>query len=470
MSLLSGLLLAADLAAALAAGFHVLLNKRDPRAIIGWLAICLLTPFVGAAMYYLFGINRVQTRARRLAARSPFAAGDDLKHRNQPTLLDPELRVLAGIAGSITEHPLLAGNQVDCLHDGEQAYPAMLDAIGASQRQVYLATYIFDTQGTGETFIGALADAAHRGIDVRVLVDGVGELSSLPRASQRLRQAGVRVERFIPPRLLPPQLSINLRNHRKILVVDGRLAFTGGMNISNDHLAGNIANRNRITDLHFRLQGPVIGPMMQTFLEDWGFVTGEREPVPVLDHQQAGLAFCRAITDGPNEDMEKLLQVLTAVISAARRRIGVMTPYFLPPGELLGALRAAAQRGVQVSLLLPGAIDHPSINWGAQHILDLLLEAGVRIGYRPAPFAHSKLLLVDDAYTLLGSANLDPRSLRLNFEFGVEVYDRALSEALWVHFESVRSRCRPLTVAELRGRSLPIKLRDALAWSCSPYL
>lgn len=469
LSTLSWLWLPLDLLLSTLASGHALLTKRDPRAMIGWVALCYLTPFIGSVLYYLLGINRVQTRARRLAARSPFTtATPSPDHPSTP--LDTDIRKLSGIAAHISEQPLVGGNRVDCLHDGEQAYPAMLEAIAQARRSVFLASYIFDTGSVGQRFIEALGTALERGLDVRVLVDGIGELSGRPRASRLLARRGLRVARFIPPRIIPPQLSINLRNHRKILVIDGEVAFTGGMNISHLHLAADKTNPRRVTDLHFRLQGPVAGQLQQAFLEDWGFVTGEREPVPEPDPPVSGSAFCRTIVDGPNEDLDKMIEVMIAVICAARRRIGIMTPYFLPPAELLSALRAAALRGVDVALLLPGKPDHAFINWGASHVLDLLLRDRVWVGLRPPPFAHSKLLLIDDAYTLLGSANLDPRSLRLNFELGVEVYDRDVAWELWRHLETVRLRCRALDNATLTDRPLPIRLRDALAWSCSPYL
>lgn len=470
--LVSGLLVALDLVLVLTVTIHVLLHKHDPRSMIGWIAICLLIPFIGALLYYLFGINRVQTRARRLAARSPFQAG--IRQRPtpppHPACLGDKQQALADIGRRITGQALQIGNRLHCLYNGEQAYPAMLASIATARRSVYLSSYIFDTNPTGRTFIRALHNAYRRGLDVRVLVDGIGELNSWPRASRLLQRRSVPVARFIPPRLFPPQVSINLRNHRKILVVDSEIAYTGGMNISHHHLAAAHRNPERITDLHFRLTGPIVQSIQQTFLEDWGFVTGDRRPVHEPLPTPQGEACCRAIIDGPNEDMDRLIQVLTAVICAARHRIGIMTPYFLPPNELLAVLRAAALRGVAVTVLLPGHIDHAFVHWAANNILGLLLRDGVRIMHQPPPFAHGKLLLIDDNYLLLGSANLDPRSLRLNFEFNVEVFDRPLAEELWRHFEQLTARSTPVTREALQQRSTAVRLRDALAWACSPYL
>ena len=472
MSLPHWLIVVADLVlAALAAG-HVLLNKSDPKAAMGWIAVCFLTPFVGSILYFLFGINRVVTRAQRLAAASPFQAGaGGLQPITEPTDLPPPIQELARIGNKATQKALLAGNDVRHLHNGEQAYPAMLEAINNACESVLMTTYIFDTRATGQQFIEALAQAVERGVDVRVIVDGIGEWGGMPRASQRLADRGIRVARFIPPRLIPPALSINLRNHRKILVVDNRSAFTGGMNISYKHLAADQDNLDRVTDMHFHLQGPVVEQIRQAFLEDWGFATDERESLSLQPTQkQVGQAYCRVISDGPNEDLDKLATVLLGVFSSAQQRIAIITPYFLPSLDMLAALRAAVLRGVEVTVILPAKSDHAVVYWATRKLLNLVISYGIQVFYQPPPFAHTKVLLIDDCYALIGSANLDPRSLRLNFEMNVEIYEQQFADHLWQHFDYLRSQSRQITSLELAQRSLLVKLRDGLAWLASPYL
>jgi len=463
-------------ASLLSAG-HALLHKRDPRAALGWVALCLALPGVGAVLYWLLGVNRIRTLARDwqasgrgmhghlpeccvwvadLAAELPFRA------ENYAALLS--------LADTVTRRPLLQGNAVQPLHNGEEAYPAMLAAIGGARESIFLSTYIFDSDRTGREFVAALRGAAERGVDVRLLVDALGERYSRPTARRLLLGSGVRVARFLPPSLSERGIHLNLRNHRKLLIVDGEIGFCGGMNIGDRHLVQREDPR-RVVDIHFRVAGPVVGQMQEAFLEDWQFATGEpcaeiRYPAA---EAQAG-AFCRGISAGPNEDFEKLAWLVIGALDCARRHVRIMTPYFIPERTLVAAINAASLRGVTVEIVLPERNNLPYVAWATRAYLWELLQYGTRIYYQPPPFVHSKLLLVDDAYALLGSANLDPRSLRLNFEFCLEVYDRRLNEALAGHFDRIRESSRLVRRSDLDARPLPIQLRDALAKLFSPYL
>lgn len=481
---LSWLLAVVVTGAALAAAGHALLFKREPRSALGWVSVCLLFPAVGPLFYYLFGINRIRTRARRLQAEAPA----EIKHRSgsgAPPMLTaptetlgrilephPDLRTgldnLVRLGTLVTQLPLTRGNRVRMLVNGEAAFPAMLEAIEAAESTVYLATYIFDTDDTGGRFVDALAAAVERGVEVRVLVDGVGELYSLPRVSRVLRRRSVPVGRFLPPRLLPPQVNINLRTHRKILVVDGRTAFTGGMNIGDRHLAER-TDPGRVLDVQFEIVGPVIRQLEDVFLDDWEFATGESLE-PRAAARPAGDTWARAVVDGPAEELDKLANLLIGAVSAARSRVWLMTPYFLPPRELIVAMQSAVLRGVDLRIVLPGHNNLPYVHWASRNVLSELMHWGVRIWYQPPPFVHTKLLLVDDDYTQMGSANIDPRSLSLNFELSMELYDHELAGTFEEHFDGAFAVSRELTVQELEARPLWIRLRDAGAWLFSPYL
>lgn len=456
---------------ALLAGGHALLNKRDPRAAWGWIAVCLLFPLAGPALYAVFGINRIQTRARGLL---PDAEHDVSGVRSDKTLLAEALRRSDGrraplpVSEAASRWPLCAGNRVEPLHNGEQAYPAMLEAIAMARERVWLSSYIFRSDEIGRQFVAALHSAQQRGIEVRVLIDGVGEYYSLPRIGKLLRRHKLKFARFLPPRLIPPSLHINLRTHHKLLIIDGHTAFTGGMNIGANHLVEQ-ASRQATRDLHFRLQGPVSAQLALAFALDWHYATGESLTVPEPG-PPSGDALCRTITDGPNEDLDRMRTVLFSAMCSARKRIWIMTPYFLPFNEFISALNVAALRGVDTAIILPEKNNHPVIHWASHHILDLLLSAGVNIYFRPPPFAHNKLFLLDDDYALIGSPNLDPRSLRLNFEIGVEIYDHDFTRTMREYFSSVRNHSRAISTEEIRGRSFPVRLRDATCWLFSPYL
>jgi len=462
---------------ALATACHALLYKRDPRAALGWIAACLLYPLLGPVLYVLFGVNRVRTRAKKLGQRRQFFlyVGYERPEDEDAALLSSldvpeEVKAIARISDAVTRRPLVGGNRIELLHNGEQVYPAMLEAIEHVERSLFLSTYIFETNDTGQRFIDALARATGRGTDVRVSIDGVGELYSIPRAGTLLERRGVRVARFLPLSLIPPELHINLRNHRKILVADGTVGFIGGMNIGDRHLAERVENPSRVVDVHFRLAGPVVTQIEHLFLEDWGFSTGEHTVPSQALAIGTGSMICRAIVDGPNEDLDKLSTILVGAVSAARQRIFLMTPYFLPSRELISALQSAALRGVEVTILLPAKNNLPFVHWATRNMLWELLERGIRVFYQPPPFVHTKLFVVDDQYALIGSANIDPRSLRLNFELAVEVFNTEFAKILIKHIQRSIERSLEVSLKYLDSRRLPVRVRDALAWLFSPYL
>jgi cardiolipin synthase len=454
---------------------HALLNKRDPRSALGWVAVCLLFhPAAGGILYWLFGVNRIHTRAQRWQQRGEWGLAPhicqlyDVRTTEMPAALKQEVAALLAVSDRVNRWPVLGGNRIAMLQNGEEAYPAMLAAIHTARRCIYLSTYIFDTDTTGRTFIDALGAATARGVDVRVLVDGLGALYSLPPAPGRLRKAGVRAAWFLP---MTEGIHINLRNHRKLLVVDNATGFTGGMNIGDRHLAMNEANPSRVADLHFQVDGPAVMQMEQVFMEDWRFATGDAELLsPPAAPSAAGTAYCRGISDGPNHDFEKLHLLIIGAISTAKTSVQIMTPYFLPEASLISALTAAAFRGVEVSIILPQRNNLPYVAWASQALLWELLQYGIRILYQPPPFVHTKYLMIDHGYALIGSSNLDPRSLRLNFEFNLEIYDDATINALECHFDTARRRSRPITLEEVEARPFPIKLRDAATKLFIPYL
>ena len=455
-----------------AAVFHALLYKRDSRSALGWIGFCIVFPLAGPLLYAAFGVNRVHTRARELKPppHRPRLVAYELGAGLNPVL--GQYRGILNVGYSITGNMPSAGNQVQLLCNGEQIYPAMLADIKQAQNRISLCTYIFDTDSVGRQFIDLLAAKARSGVTVRVIVDGVGECYSWPRASSALRRAGVPVATFMPVRLLPPSLSINLRNHRKILVIDETIGYTGGANIGRRHLVDDQTNTKRVADVHFRLQGPIARELEKLFLADWRFASGESAALsePVASRIDVLGARCRLISDGPNEDMDRLIMLYLGVISSAQHRIDIMTPYFLPERELAAALRSAVLRGVEVRILLPGQNNLPFVHWASQHMLGELLQWGVRVFYQPPPFVHSKLMLVDEDYCLIGSANLDSRSLRLNFELGVEIFDATLNRQLSEYFQQALYKAREVTLDDVLQRKTWRRARDAAVALFSPYL
>jgi cardiolipin synthase len=477
MGILGWVLIILYASVALVFAGHALLNKRNPRSALSWISIILIFPFFGMLTYYLFGINRVRSRARKLDYRSPFRLQTDvcnLTGPKSPTMKTSRLpQAICGIArisDAVTQHAIVGGNKVDIFHNGEETYPAMLESIRSAQNIVYFTTYLFETNSTGRQFIKALEEVHRRGVDVRVIIDGVGEYYGFPRAGNLLKKKGIRVARFLPPTLLPPSVHINLRNHRKILIVDGSVGFTGGMNIGDRYLAERKKNPSRVIDVHFKFEGPVVRQIEQAFLEDWGFVTGEYLDLIPISPIPAGPALCRTIVDGPHEKIDRLETILMGSLASATSSIYLMSPYFLPSRELTAALEIAALRGVSVNIILPGKNNFVFMKWAANNFLWKLLECGIRIYFQPPPFVHSKLLVIDDYYVNIGSTNLDPRGLRLNFELNVEIYDTELAKKITGHCREAIKSSKEIQLNDLEARSLPAQIRDAVFWLFSPYL
>jgi cardiolipin synthase len=474
--LVLGVIFAGAAFLSLASVGHALLFKRDPRSALGWIMACLVLPLLGPVLYWSMGVNRIRTRARQwLESGRRLAGWDTLSGPRAPEdrpALQPGseyLTELCNLTDRLVGSPLVAGNRMLVLHNGEEAYPAMLAAIAGARRSINLSTYIFDGDGSGRRFVDALRAAAGRGVDVRVIVDSLGEKYSHPSARKVLRGSPVRVGRFLP---LRQGGYVNLRNHRKILVVDGATAFTGGMNIGDRHLVERSGPPPAVTDVHFRVEGPVVAELQKVFLEDWYFVTGElvEDAAFFPPIAPAGASLARTVADGPDREYRTLNLVILGALACARRRVLIMTPYFIPDRPLLSAITTTALRGVEVTLILPARNNLPFVHWATRSYLWELLQLGVRVMYQPPPFVHTKLFLVDGTWSLIGSANLDPRSLRLNFELDLEVYDREFTNLLERDMAQTIARSREVTLAEMDGRPLPEKVRDATAKLFSPYL
>jgi cardiolipin synthase A/B len=460
------------------AAVHIVLTKRNSSAAIAWMGLVWLAPVFGVLSYLLFGINRIHRRAVAIRTED---GGGGIAEPVTPTSLqeledalgpdDRHLVALARLGTRVAGQPLVGGNRATLLENGDEAVPAMLAAIESAERTISLCTYIFDVDPTGRRFLEALAGAVGRGVEVRVLIDAVGVRYSRPRMSQLLTERGVRMALF-HPELLPWRMPyFNLRNHRKILVADGRVGFTGGMNIRHGHMVGENPD-SPVRDLHARLEGPIVQSMQRTFAEDWLTTTGEKLRgegwFPELE--PAGEMIARGIPDGPDVDYEQIQTLLLGALAVAERKVRVVTPYFIPDERLVDALGVAAMRGVEVELLLPEKPNLVLVQWASQAYWPVVLDKDVRIFLTGEPFDHSKVMTVDGSWGMIGSANWDPRSLQLNFEFNVESYDGEFVEALERAVDRRAAGAREVTRAEMAGRPLPERLRDGTTRLLSPLL
>ena len=342
----------------------------------------------------------------------------------------------------------------------------MLAAIDSATTSIALATYILDNDPSGRQFADALGRAVNRGVAVRVLLDAAGTRYSWPNITHRLKCAHIPFARFLPASLWTPWrvTTINLRNHRKLLVVDGRTAFTGGMNIRHGNVLADHP-KGAVQDLQFRVEGPLVTRLQEAFVNDWAFATGEilADNTWFPDLKESGSVVARVITDGPDEDFEKFRWALLAALAEARTSVRIVTPYFLPDATLVTALNLAALRGVRMDILLPAKNNLPFVHWASRALWAQVLERGCHLWLAPPPFDHSKLMIVDGHWVLLGSANWDVRSLRLNFELNVECYGHEFASEMEAVFQRKLRGAHEVTLAEVNAWPLPAKLRDALA-------
>lgn len=460
------------------AAAHAVMYRRDARAALLWVGLVWLAPLVGAILYYLFGINRVRRKATRLRhglqrvlvePSMPPVAPEQLAARLPDSLA--HLEQLQRLIEKVVVRPLVPGNRIEALENGDSAYPAMLAAIESAESSISLATYIFNSDPVGEQFVKHLGTASRRGVAVRVLVDDAGAHYSWPRITRSLRRAGVPHALFHSRSWMLPTRGFNLRNHRKTCIIDGRTGFTGGMNIKRGHVLADHGG-HPVQDLHFRLEGPVVAELQEVFAEDWSFTTGESlegegwfPPLPGV-----GSSLARAIADGPDENLDKLRSCLLGALSIARSSVKIVTPYFLPDTALISALDIAAMRGVEIDIVIPAKVNIPLVQWAMRATLWQILQNGCRVWLSPPPFDHTKLMLVDNCWVLLGSANWDERSLRLNFELNIEAYDVSLAETLRSIVEGKRAVSRRLELKEIDARGIPERLRDGVARMFSSVL
>ncbi len=500
---------------------HILLRKERPVSAVLWLAVVWAFPYLGALAYLSFGVDRV---ARGAAAREATQALVARRARERPLLewlrMDeshlpgdhPAAHIFRATDPAVRPHAVLRGNRAELLVDGDAFYPALFEAVDGAERSIHVQTYIFARDRVGRALRDRLAARARDGLEVRLLYDRFGStFAHFSGFFAPLRQAGAEARSISQANPLKGRLQINLRNHRKLVVVDGRVGFVGGMNIAERNVsrpaetgmrgasaptgpsmptapampgvaAATITDRTTPEpvrpadrDYQVRLEGPAVADLQLKFLEDWCFATGAAPSgllgpgcFPPLD--PVGEALVQVVPGAPETGGRGLAESVFAAIVAAERSVTIVTPYFIPDEPILQALRYAAFRGVRVRLVLPARSNHWYTGYAARALYEPLLQAGVRIFERGPPFMHAKALVVDGVYALLGSANLDHRSLYLNFELNLEVAEPAFLARVERQVAREVAASREITLDAHRTRALPRRLLENFCRLFQPVL
>ena len=453
----------------------IVIQKRSPVSTMSWILSLSLLPVAGLAIYYFLGPQRLKKqRIKRLRSRAGERVdADQALFRDAAASAPAALRQLAVLGTAACGIPVSSASSVQLLSGGAQTFDSIFEAIRAARDHVHLEYYIFEPDKIGTALRDLLVQKAGQGVSVRLLVDALGSQRLGRKFLAPLVAAGVSIARFhdtrIGRRLRPV---INYRTHRKIVVCDGVVGFTGGVNITDEE--DRRTCKNAYHDVHLRIEGSAVRWLQTTFLEDWAYTTGEypgnaagaaEKLAPQLP---AASIPVQIVTSGPDNAMEAIHRMHVAAIDASTQRAWLTTPYFIPGEPALMALTSAALRGVDVRLLVPRRSDSRIVSAAARSYFDELIAAGVKVWEYKARMLHSKTLLVDDHCAMAGTANFDNRSFRLNFEVMAVVYGPALAGPLAAQFETdLRSA---VAVHAHRRQRFIMRLADASARLFSPLL
>jgi cardiolipin synthase len=460
----------ATLWAAIAAGV-ILLQRRSAAATIAWLLVLLLLPVLGLIVYRFLGPLRLQRkRLRRHLGRRVIA--DALAAIESIRVAGGGALQVARVPIAMREAPPLHADDVALYLDGASTYRALAGAIEAARHHVHLEYYIFEPDRIGTKIRDLLVEKARQGVTVRLLVDGTGSGRLGRRFLRPLRDAGAEVAWFNPVRLRWLRMGrIDFRSHRKIVVCDGAVGFTGGMNVADAHSAE--LSERYWRDTHLRIDGAAVLSLQRIFVEDWYYATGALPPrtadlFPLRDG--VGPRVAQVVASGPDYEYMTIHATYFTAITRATSRLWLTTPYFVPDEPIVAALCTAAMRGVDVRLLVPVRGDSRLIDLAARSYVAELLASGVKVYEYLPRFVHAKTIVVDDDLAIVGSANLDNRSFRLNFELTVLLYDREIAARLAAAFEADLAESRAMDAASRARLTLPRRLGEAGARLLSPLL
>lgn len=458
----------------------VLRRPREPRAMLAWVLALLFVPVVGLLLFILIGEPRVRrTRRRRrrrrvrirqvmrnLKAEDKVGTGGKVAYNPDRTIAS-----FMKLATRIGGLPPLRGNDVVVHHDADRMFLEMSLAIQSAVSHIHMEYYIFQPDETGHRIRDLLVERARQGVKVRLLLDFVGCWKLFDSFLRPMREAGVEVVFFMPWLPWRGSRRLNFRNHRKIVVIDGRIGFTGSQNIG-DEYRGRWRPGLQWRDTHIHITGPSVHHLQEVFIEDWVFasrreIDGDIESYfPPVDVSNDHLV--QVVPSGPDRETNILHHLLLGAIGSARETISLATPYFVPDAAVVISLQTAAYRGVKVRLLIPSQTEHKLVLWAGRSFYNELRRAGVEIYEYDQGMLHSKVLVIDDVCAVVGSANFDERSLRLNFELSIMLYEPRLAGLLYSDFEKLIGRAKRIAARRRFGLIEGLKL--GLARLVSPLL
>lgn len=475
MSWLLGVVVFLVVVAAMASAVHALFTVRTAQGTIGWVIGLIAFPWLALPLYWMFGCQRFRAyaeamqRARTLHEES---LQEVRRTMAQFETRPPETgRRGIGTLAAIADQNYMAGDRIHLLIDGEATFDAILTAIREAKHSIYLQFYIMREDELGLRLLEALAARAAGGVEVCFLIDSLGSFSMRPAVRKKWRDRGIRMKTFCALSKWRDRWRLNFRNHRKIVVVDGEIGFLGGHNVGDEYL-GRDPKFGRWRDTHARVEGPTVLQLQMVFIADWFFATGEKLAGPWTARPQPGAPDSHSLilASGPADEYERCTHFFLNVISMARTRLWIASPYFVPDEVMLQALQLAAIRGVEVRILVPEKPTELLVWLASLALLTELAHPKIRIYRYAAGFLHQKVLVVDDDLAALGSANFDNRSFRLNFEVTLAVVGRDFAAEVSAMLERDFEDSFMVGPDDYAALSLPVKVGARIARLLAPIL
>ncbi len=454
---------------ALAIVISLLLHGAKPSKTLAWLLAIFTIPVGGILLYLLLGRNR--RKQKLLQLEKPFSVTTPKEHIAQtPSTGDAHLK-LKRLVSKNCGFPVTHGNELFLLKNGKTTFESIFNALKSAQKRIHLQYYIFEDGELAERLLRLFTDKIAQGVQIRMIYDGVGSFSLSKTYLKQLLEIGVEVYPFLPFKFGRFLRSVNYRNHRKIITVDGEIAFTGGINVSDKYLKGDpeLGNWN---DMHLRLQGPVAKHLDHVFITDWFLVSQKKiTPIPsqtspiYKDGKQV-----QVVSGGPDDDFPSVKQVYFTIINTATEYLYITNPYIIPNAAMLQALQTAALSGVDIRIMISEKTDSKIVGWCVRSYFEILLKSGIKIYLFPDGFLHSKIMVSDDAIVTIGTANLDDRSFDQNYEVNAIIYDEGFAKLLKEDFLKDSGISWLLTYEEHLKRSWTDKLKEGFGKVFSPLL
>lgn len=457
-------------------------ERRDPRIVWAWLLVLNLIPIIGFILYLLIGmdfyknklfrVKEIEDEMRKVALKQEKLINDNKLNYKQPKLVKYEDLILYNL--EVSDAVLTNNNAIKIISDGTEKFQELINDIKNAKEYIHIQYYIIQKDDVWFEISRELIKKAQEGVRVRVLFDGMGSRRMGRERWDMLRKCGISVGEFFPPTLGRLHLRINYRNHRKIVVIDGRIGYLGGFNIGREYL-GQVKKYGYWRDTHMRIEGTAVTTLAVRFALDWNYATTENlfqenQSFKVPEYMEKGESAIQIVSSGPDSTYQQIRDNYLRLIHKATKHIYVQTPYFVPDESILTALQVAAKSGVDVRIMIPCKPDHPIVYWATFSYIGELLEAGAKCYVYNNGFLHAKVLTVDSQVCCCGTANMDIRSFKLNFEVNAVIYDEIVSGEMEGLFHKDLECSSEVTLEEYGQRTLWIRYKEGFSRLFSPVL